>query len=69
LPPYLDIISHIAPLRYAVDLMRGVFYAGSPEYSKVVLDPPLFNLGVMAALFVVFLAVGTWLFVRMERNR
>jgi ABC-2 type transport system permease protein len=69
LPPYLDLLSHIAPLRYAVDLMRGVFYAGTPEYSKVVLDPPLFNLGVMAAMFVVFLAAGTWLFVRGERNR
>lgn len=69
LPPYLDIISHLAPLRYAVDLMRGVYYAGSPEYSKVVLDPPLFNLGVMAVMFVAFLALGTWLFVRGERNR
>ena len=69
LPPYLDVLSHIAPLRYAVDLMRGVFYTGTPEYSRVVLDPPLFNLGVMAVMFVAFMALGTWLFVRGERNR
>ncbi|MEA2575431.1 MAG: type transport system permease protein [Chloroflexia bacterium] len=69
LPPYLEIISRIAPLRYAVDLLRGVFYEGSPEYAKVVLDPPLVNLGIMAAMFVAFLALGTWLFVRGERNR
>lgn len=69
LPPYLDVLSHVAPLRYAVDLMRGVFYAGTPEYSRVVLDPPLFNLAVMAALFLIFMALGTWLFVRGERNR
>ena len=69
LPPYLDFLSHIAPLRYAVDLLRGVFYQGNPEYSKVVLDSPVFNLGVMGALFAVFLALGTWLFVRGERNR
>ena len=69
LPPYLEILSRIAPLRYAVDLLRGVFYTGSDEYSRVVLDPPLFNLAIMAGLFLAFLAAGTWLFVRGERNR
>ncbi|MDQ3931198.1 MAG: ABC transporter permease [Chloroflexota bacterium] len=69
LPPYLEILSRIAPLRYAVDFLRGVFYEGSPEYPRVVLDPAAFNLAVMAAMFVVFLALGTWLFVRGERNR
>lgn len=69
LPPALDVLSHIAPLRYAVDLLRGVYYQGNPEYARVVLDPPLFNLAVMGALFAVFLALGTWLFVRGERNR
>lgn len=68
LPPYLEIISRIAPLRYAVDLLRGVFYEGTPEYDRVVLDPPGFNLAVMAAMFAGFLALGTWLFVSGERN-
>jgi ABC-2 type transport system permease protein len=69
LPWYLDVLSHLAPLRYAVDLVRAAYYAGSPEYSRVVLDPPLFNLAVMAALFAVFLVIGTVVFVRRERNR
>ena len=65
----LDIISRITPLRYAVDLGRGIFYAGRPEYSAVVLQPPLVNLAVIVAMFVVFLIVGTFLFVRNERNK
>jgi len=69
LPPYLEIISRVAPLRYAVDLLRGVYYEGSPEYNRVVLDSPVINLAIMAAMFVGFLALGTWLFVRGERNR
>jgi ABC-2 type transport system permease protein len=65
----LDILSRISPLRYAVDLTRDVFYAGRPDYEKVVLAGPLLNLVVIAAMFVVFLVVGTALFVRRERNR
>jgi ABC-2 type transport system permease protein len=69
LPWYLDILSRISPMRYAVDLARGIYYAGQPEYDKVVLQNPLFNLMVMAAMFFVFLVTGTFLFVRSERNR
>ncbi len=56
-------------MRYAVDLARGVFYAGQPDYAKVVLHEVPFNLLVIAVLFTLFLVVGTWLFVRGERNR
>jgi ABC-2 type transport system permease protein len=69
LPPYLEVLSRISPLRYAVDFMRGIFYAGRPDYDSVVLESPLTNLAVLAAGFAVFLAVGTVLFVRRERNR
>ena len=69
LPWFLDLLSRLAPLRYAVDLVRGVFYAGEPDYSLVVLDPVAFNLLVCAAMFSAFLVVGTFLFVRRERNR
>jgi len=69
LPWYLDIFSRLSPMRYAVDLTRGIFYAGQPEYSLVVLQSPVFNLGIMAAAFVVFLVIGTFLFVRSEQNR
>ena len=69
LPWYIDILSKISPLRYAVDLTRGIFYAGQPEYDKVVLASPLVNLIIMTAMFLIFLVIGTTLFVRSERNR
>ena len=69
LPPVLDVVSHLSPLRYAVDLVRGVFYSGSPAYEHVVLAPPLVNLAVLGVMFGVFLSLGTVLFVNRERNR
>ncbi len=69
LPWYLDIVSRLSPMRYAVDLQRGVLYAGRPEYERTVLADPLTNLAIMAVLFTVFLVLGTLLFVRAERNR
>lgn len=69
LPWYLDFLSRISPMRYAVDLTRGVFYAGQPDYPEVVLQEPVVNLTIILGLFLVFMIVGTWLFVRSERNR
>jgi ABC-2 type transport system permease protein len=69
LPWYLEFLSRISPMRYVVDLIRGIAYAGRPEYHKVVLFDPLTNLIVMAAMFAVFIVVGTALFVRRETNR
>jgi ABC-2 type transport system permease protein len=69
LPWYLEILSRISPLRYIVDLFRGVAYAGHPEYHKVVLLNPLTNLTVIAAMFAVFMVLGTALFVRRETHR
>jgi ABC-2 type transport system permease protein len=69
LPWYLEPFSLISPLRYPVDLFRGLLYAGRPEYSLIVLFDPLTNLAVMALMFAAFLVFGTWLFVRQETNR
>ncbi len=70
LPLYLDLASRIAPLRYAVDLTRAVYYQGQPAvYNKVVLVSPGVNLFIIAAMFVIFLVAGTILFVRSERNK
>jgi len=69
LPWYLDFLSRISPMRYAVDLTRGIFYAGHPDYPEVVLQEPVVNLAIILGLFLVFMLVGTWLFVRSERNR
>jgi ABC-2 type transport system permease protein len=69
LPLYLDILSRISPLRYAVDLLRDMFYIGVPDYPMVTLDGPGLNILAVAVMFVAFLLVGTALFVRNERNR
>lgn len=69
LPWYLDILSRLAPMRYAVDLVRGVFYPGRADAAQVILAPPLFNLAVLGASFALCLVVGTYLFVRAEQNR
>jgi ABC-2 type transport system permease protein len=69
LPWFLLPLSLASPMRYAVDLMRDVVYAGRPEYDRVVLLPAATNLAIMTAMFVVLLTVGTVLFVRQETNR
>jgi ABC-2 type transport system permease protein len=56
-------------MRYAVDLVRSIFYVGRPEYAQVVLLNPFINLLVIGILFVLFLSIGTTVFVRSERNR
>jgi ABC-2 type transport system permease protein len=69
LPPTLEFLSYLTPMRYAVDLNRAAFYARSPEYPLVVLNGPVFNLTIISLLFGVFMVSGTLLFVRKERNR
>ena len=68
LPWYLEILSRISPMRYAVDLARGIYF-GADAAEVIVLASPATNLAVMAAMFSSFLLVGTFLFVRKERNR
>ena len=69
LPFYLWILSRIAPMTYAVDFVRGIFYWGQPEYRLIVLNSPFVNLLIIGTMFAVFLVIGTFLFVRNERNR
>ncbi len=69
LPPILDLASHLSPMRYAVDLLRNVYYAINPESVAVPADPLTLNLAVIAIAFVAFIGIGTAFFVRAERNR
>ena len=66
LPPALDLLSRISPMRYAVDLTRGVFYADRADAASAVLVSPAANLALMTLLFGIFLVVGTARFVRRE---
>jgi ABC-2 type transport system permease protein len=69
LPWYLAVLSLLSPMRYVIDLARGVVYSGTSDYGRVVLLSPLTNIAVLVAMFVVFMVAGTWLFVRRETSR
>lgn len=69
LPPFLFLLSRITPLTYVIDLMRGIYYAGTAEAQKTVLYGTVTNLLVVTLFFSVFLILGTYFFVRNERNR
>ena len=69
LPLPLEIASRLAPMRYAVDLMRNTYYSIHPETVEVPLQSAGANLGIIGALFMAFIVVGTAFFVRAEQNR
>lgn len=69
LPLPLLIASRLVPMTYAVDLVRSVYYRGSDVYDKVVLFSTGFDLLIIGVFFTIFLVLGTFLFVRNERNR
>jgi ABC-2 type transport system permease protein len=69
LPPLLLILSRISPMTYALDFARSIFYLGTPDYHQVVLFNPLINIIVISVMFMVFLFLGTYLFMKNERNK
>jgi hypothetical protein len=56
-------------MRYAVDLVRNVYYGFAPSAVPAEASTPAVNLTVIAALLTAFVVVGTARFVRAERNR
>lgn len=69
LPLPILILSRIAPMTYAVDLMRSIYYFGTPEYQYTVLYNPAVNLAIVGIAFAVFFAAGTYFFIKNEKNR
>ncbi len=69
LPLPVLIASRISPMTYAVDLLRSFYYLGSPVYSKTVLYSPAIDLAVCLGAGAVFLLIGTYVFVRNEKDR
>ena len=66
LPLPLEILSKLSPMRYAVDVMRDIFY---PSGSGIALTDLSTNLAIIGVEFVLFMLIGTAGFVRAERNR
>ena len=69
LPPILLFFSRISPMTYALDFARSIFYLGTPDYDKVVIFNPVLDFAVIAIMFTVFIVLGTYLFMKNERNR
>ncbi|HMR49176.1 MAG TPA: ABC transporter permease [Arachnia sp.] len=65
----LMVLSRLLPMTYCVDLARAVVFAGTPEYDAMVMFDPAVSLTAIVTLTVVFLAVGTVLYSRSEKNR
>ncbi|MDR0880063.1 MAG: ABC transporter permease [Clostridioides sp.] len=65
----LYVLSRMMPMTYSLDLARSVFYAGTKEYSKVVLFNPFVNAAVLTGLTLMFLVIGTVAFAKSEVNR
>jgi ABC-2 type transport system permease protein len=67
--PWLNVVSLVMPLRYAVDLTRAAYYAGTPGYREAVVGSPVIDAVVTCGLAALFLAVGGLLFSYRERTR
>jgi ABC-2 type transport system permease protein len=65
----LGVLATIIPMTYSIDLARNIFYWGKPEYALTVLHPWTLDLVVTVGFFLFFTIVGTFLFVRADRNR
>ncbi|KAA6313999.1 hypothetical protein EZS27_035319 [termite gut metagenome] len=65
----LLILNRLMPMTYCLDLTRAVVYAGTPEYANVVLFNPMINCAAIVGLTLIFLVIGTFGFVRSEKNR
>jgi ABC-2 type transport system permease protein len=66
---FLGLVARLIPMTYSVDLARNIFYAGKPEYALAVLNPLWLDAAVTVGFCVLFVVVGTWLFVRSDRER
>ena len=65
----LLVLSRLMPMTYCLDLARAVVYAGTPEYSSVVMFNPVVNFSAIISLTIVCLIIGTFFFARSEKNR
>ena len=65
----MAVISHAMPMTYCIDLARGLFYSGMPEYESTVMYAPTTNVIIIVAFTLVFFVAGTVNFVRTEKNK
>jgi ABC-2 type transport system permease protein len=66
---FIDAVGWVMPLRYAVELSRAAFYAGTPGYAQVVTAGPVLDVLAIAGLTAVFMTLGALVFDYRERTR
>ncbi|MGH3168913.1 MAG: ABC transporter permease, partial [Trebonia sp.] len=66
---WLNAVSLLMPLRYAVDLTRAAYYSGSAGYREAVVGRPVVDAVVTVGLAALFLIAGGLLFSYRERTR
>jgi ABC-2 type transport system permease protein len=64
LPPWLAVLSHLDPLTYGVDALRGAIYGASFPAAVLVQRPLGVNLLVLGGAAVVLAALAAWSFER-----
>jgi ABC-2 type transport system permease protein len=68
-PRLLGDVAWVMPMRYCVDLVRALFYAGQPGYHRVVITGAAVDLTVIAVMAALLLTAGAALFSYRERVR
>ncbi|MCC7303930.1 ABC transporter permease [bacterium] len=68
-PGIILTVAKLMPLTYVVDLTRGLFFANGDVVQSDILNSPLHNLVIVACMFFLFMTLGTWLFVKKEKER
>jgi ABC-2 type transport system permease protein len=66
---YLDVLAHLMPMRYVVELTRAAFYTGTHGYREVVSGSVVLDAAVTGVLFVILMIVGATVFGYRERTR
>ncbi|OJV65109.1 MAG: ABC transporter [Clostridiales bacterium 38-18] len=62
-------LSRLMPMTYCLDLVRAVVYKGYEGYDTVVMFNPVINLIAIIGLTLSLLVIGTYFYVRSEKNR
>lgn len=66
--PY-QVLTHLAPMTYAVDLLRSIFYHNRPEGALTILHSTSINTTAVIGFSLIFFILGTKRFISRERNR
>jgi ABC-2 type transport system permease protein len=66
---FIGVVGWFMPLRYAVELSRAAFYAGTTGYTQVVTAGPVLDVVAIAGLSAVFMTAGALVFDYRERTR